>query len=119
MASFFIVEDEALIRMMVAEMVADLGHEIAAEAGSLSEALKIGAACPFDVAILDLNLMGQNSEPVADLLEARGIPFVFASGYGGDSVSEKHRDRPTLMKPFAFTELEKCIRKLLPGQTGT
>lgn len=113
MAAIFLVEDEALIRMMVADMAIDLGHTIAAETGDLKQGLELAAEKSFDVAILDLRLLDGSSEAVAKVLATRNIPFAFASGYGPDGLPERFRDRPVLRKPFEAQELQKCIEALL------
>ena len=113
MALVLLVEDEVLIRMMVADMLEDLGHTVAGEAGDLASALSLATSGTFDVAILDVSLGSHNSKPVADALQARGIPFAFASGYASDGVPEEYRGRPLLKKPFQPNELESCLGKLL------
>jgi CheY-like chemotaxis protein len=80
--SVFLVEDEVLIRMMISEMINELGHRVVAEAGSVAEAAPIAASAEFDLAILDINLKGDSVLPVVRMIEARRLPFLFASGYG-------------------------------------
>ncbi|SFH64691.1 CheY chemotaxis protein or a CheY-like REC (receiver) domain [Bradyrhizobium sp. Gha] len=116
MAAIFLVEDEVLIRMMIADMATDLGHRIAAEIGDVKGALKHAAQTSFDVAILDVQLLDGSSEPIADLLTARNIPFAFASGYGSGGLPERFKDRPILRKPFEAAELQRCIEELLSSQ---
>jgi CheY-like chemotaxis protein len=113
MASVFLVEDEVLIRMMVTDMLEELGHTIVAEAGDLASALKLATSANFDFAILDVSLGRDNSTPVAAALHARGIPFAFASGYASEGVPEEFRTRPRLNKPFQLDQLERCITQLL------
>jgi CheY-like chemotaxis protein len=93
-----VVEDELMIRLLLEDMLGDLGHAIAAEAGRIEEALDATKKADFDLAILDANLNGQPVSPVADALVARGAPFFFATGYG--ELPEPYRDRLTLKKPF-------------------
>jgi hypothetical protein len=68
----------------------------------------------FDVATLDVNLGGTSSYPVADALAARAVPFVFSTGYGAHSLREGYRERPILKKPFAYEDLSRALRHLLP-----
>jgi CheY-like chemotaxis protein len=111
--SFFLVEDEALIRMMLVDMIEELGHEVVVEAGSLAEALPLARDAAFDVAILDINLGGGlNSAPIAEVLAKREIPFIYASGYGADGVPDGFKARPVLRKPFQLDELDQRIRAL-------
>src|SRR5947199_10492296 len=80
--SVFLVEDEVMIRMMVADMLTELGYSIAAEAGEINEALELARSVDFDLAILDVNVNGKVISPVADLIAASNRPFIFATGYG-------------------------------------
>jgi DNA-binding response OmpR family regulator len=105
----FLVEDEAMIRMMVADMLKELGYRIAAEAGEISEALSLAESADFDFAVLDVNLGGHMIVPVADLITARKRPFLFASGYGSPRLPEKYRRYPTLQKPFPIEKLAQVI----------
>ena len=108
MASVFLVEDEVLIRMMVAEMVTELGHT------DLPSALKHANDAAFDLAVLDVQLGRHSIAPVAKVLAHRNIPLAFATGYGADGGSEEFRERPWLQKPFQIDQLERCIAQLLP-----
>src|ERR1700722_20819394 len=96
----FVVEDEYLIRILLEDMLADLGFEIAAATGTIAEASDLASNGQFDVAILDVNVDGKEVYPVADILAKRGVPFVFVSGYGEDSLTERYRGRPSLQKPL-------------------
>jgi CheY-like chemotaxis protein len=104
-----IVEDELMIRMLLEGMLTDLGHTVAAEAGTIEEALKLAKDAEFDVAVLDVNLNSRPITPVAELLVERGVPFVFASGYGQRGVPEAYRNSPTLQKPFQVEALAQAI----------
>ncbi len=109
-----LIEDEGVVAMLLEDMIADLGHEVSAVASQLPEALRLASAGAFDAAILDVNLHGQPSYAVADLLAARGIPFVFATGYGTPGLAAEYRHVPTLQKPFMTRELERVLRHLVP-----
>ena len=114
MASILLVEDESLIRMMVEDMLTELGHKVVAEAGDLTSGLIFAAdGNDFDLAILDVQLGRDSSKPIAEALETRKIPFAFASGYGADGLPDGFHGRPFLMKPFKLDELQRCIGKLL------
>jgi CheY-like chemotaxis protein len=104
-----VVEDELMIRMLLEEMLGELGYTVAAEAGRLEDALAAAQSAEIDVAILDVNLNGQPILPVADALAARGTPFVFATGYGERGLPEPYRDRPTLKKPFQLEGLKQML----------
>ena len=84
-ASILLVEDEALIRMMLVEMVEELGHRVIAEAGSVDEARSIAEIEDYDLAILDINLQGISVRPVAEIVRSRGLPLFFLSGYAAQA----------------------------------
>jgi CheY-like chemotaxis protein len=104
-----VVEDEPMIRLLLDDMLADLGYTMAAEAGRLDEALTVAKQCEFDIAILDVNLNGQPITPVVDILVERGVPFVFVSGYARRGLPEAHSDVPLLQKPFQADGLARAL----------
>jgi CheY-like chemotaxis protein len=108
----FVVEDEIMIRMLLEDMLADLGYGVAASAGGLNEAITLARESDFDLAILDVNLNGDDVYPVADVLMERGVPFAFSTGYGECGLPEAYRDRPTLQKPFQLENLEDILTAL-------
>src|SRR3569623_616982 len=75
-----VVEDEFLIRTLLEDMLVDLGHEVAASAATVDEARKLAVAGGFALAILDVNLEGQEIFPVAEILAERKLPFIFVTG---------------------------------------
>lgn len=79
----------------------------------MNQALALIDAQIFDVAMLDMNLNGSNSYAVAEALGARGIPFVFSTGYSGCEIRGGYRDRPVLKKPFRRKELVEILTPLL------
>jgi CheY-like chemotaxis protein len=98
-----VVEDEPLIRILLEDMLGELGYTVAAEAARIEEALEATKNADL-LRILDVNLDGEPASPVADALVARGTPFVFATGYG--DLPKPYRDRPTLRKPFQIDGLK-------------
>jgi len=98
---------------MIAGMIEELGHTVAAEAGSMTEALILARTVDFEIAVLDINAGGERIGPVADVIAGRRLPFIFASGYGAAGAPEKFRDRPTLQKPFLIEKLGKAIEEVL------
>jgi CheY-like chemotaxis protein len=104
-----LVEDEVMIRMMVADMVEELGHAVAAEAGDVGRAAELAETGLFDLAILDVNLNGKMSFPVADIIIRRRIPLIFASGYALDNIPAAFGSTPKLQKPFQIATLAKAI----------
>ena len=109
-----VVEDELMIRMLLQDMLDDLGHTLAGEAGHIDEALALAKRAEFDVAILDVNLGGQPISPVVEVLIARGLPFVFATGYGQRGVPERYSKIPTLQKPFQADALALALEAAVP-----
>jgi CheY-like chemotaxis protein len=73
-ASIFLVEDEILIRMMLAEMVEELGHRVVAEAGNIKDGQVLAGSAVFDLALLDINLAGRCISPVAEIIARRDLP---------------------------------------------
>jgi CheY-like chemotaxis protein len=108
-----VIDDEAMIRMLLENMLEELGHVVVAEAGRIEEALSLAQSCECDLAILDVNLNGASIAPVADALLARGVPYVFATGYQAPPLPEIHRGRPILHKPFEFEELGQAVKSVL------
>src|SRR5947208_8983352 len=115
--SVFLVEDEVMIRMMVADMLEELGHSVAAEAGEIGEAVRLVQSTEFDLAILDVNVNGKVITPVAELITARNRPFIFATGYGSSGLPQEYRDRPALQKPFQLETLAQVIASTLKSAT--
>ena len=110
-----VVEDEYLIRMLLEDMLADLGYDVAAAVGTLAEASDVAAKGDIDAAILDVNLDGQEVFPVAEILRGRGLPFVFVSGYGEHNFPAPFSDCPALQKPFQVEQLKNALAALLPA----
>jgi len=96
-----IVEDEALVAMMMRDVLADLGFCIIGPLGTAGEALDAASRAQVDAAILDVNLGGELIYPVADALAARGVPFAFVTGYGAESIEGRFAHVPVLQKPIA------------------
>lgn len=101
-----------LIGMLLEDMLTDMGHTVVAIVPRVNEALAAAQRESFDFAILDVHLNGQAVFPVAEALISRGIPFVFATGYGERGLPEQYRSRPILQKPFAKDDLEKTVASL-------
>jgi CheY-like chemotaxis protein len=111
-----VVEDEFLIRMLLEDMLTDLGYELAGVAGRVDEAAELAKTKDFDLAVLDVNLEGHDVYPVAEIIGKRGLPFMFVTGYGERGLPDAYRDRPTLQKPFQLDELKRMLARLLSGR---
>jgi CheY-like chemotaxis protein len=112
-----VVEDEALVSMLLEDMLSDLGCEIVGPIMRLGEALRVAEdrGQAIDIAILDVNLAGERSFPVAEVLEQRGCLFVLATGYDDAGIDERWRTRPMLRKPFLPHQLEDALQEALAG----
>jgi CheY-like chemotaxis protein len=108
-----VVEDESMVTMLLQDFLEDMGCEVAGVASRLKEALEKIDALTFDVAILDVNLDGQQTLPVAQALLAHDRRFVFATGYGATTVPPEFRAVPILQKPFQQQDLERALRAAL------
>ena len=107
------VEDEMIVAWLLEDMLTDLGCAVIGPAGNVNQALAIIEAELIDVAVLDINLNGQLSYPIADALGARGVPFVFVTGYDKGRILDGYRVFPVLQKPFHRSELSDILAKLL------
>jgi len=107
-----VVEDEMLVLIMIEDMLADLGCQSVTSAATVDKALALIDAQAFDVALLDMNLNGNDSHAVAEVLSARGVPFVYSTGNTGQSVRDGYSDRPVLKKPFKYEELAAILARL-------
>nr|WP_269816504.1 response regulator [Caulobacter hibisci] len=111
-----VVEDEMVIAWLLTEMLDELGCHVVGPACTVGQALETIDREAFDAALLDVNLNGQFSYPVADVLAARSIPFMFSTGYDRSRIREGYRDAPMLQKPYHSTELEGALTLLFaPG----
>ena len=108
-----IVEDEMMILILIEEMLADLGFASVTVAATVEQALALIDAQFFDAAMLDVNLNGSKSYPVAEALAARRVPFLFATGYSDHGLRDLYRDRPVLKKPYKPEELVDGLAHLL------
>ena len=108
-----IVEDEAIIALAIEDMLEELGCEAAGPALNLGEAQCLAQQERIDAAVLDINLAGRSSEPVARLLHKRGVPFCFSTGYESADVPSGLETVPLLRKPYTSERLGEVLRALL------
>jgi len=107
-----VVEDEMLVAMNIEDMLLDIGHEVAGIANRLEAGIEAAREGGFDIAMLDVNLAGDLSFPIADILEEKGIPYLFATGYGRKGVKDDYGAAPVLQKPFRARDLQQAIQTL-------
>jgi DNA-binding response OmpR family regulator len=108
-----VVEDEALLALEIAEYLADAGLEVVGPATSVARALTLVNNPGCDIVILDVNLGGEHSEPVALELKARGIPFVIVSGNSRDHIPPGFSGAPSLSKPVEAMTLLNLLRSFI------
>lgn len=107
-----VVEDEALVAMLVEDALLDAGFAVIGPAATVEEALALLDDERPDAVVLDLNLAGETSTPVADLLASRGIPYVIATGYGASGLPPGHQDAMVLAKPYDPAELTSMLGRI-------
>ena len=109
-----VVEDESLVAMLIETILEDLGCIPVGPAATVPEALSlIEGDTAIEAALLDVNVAGQQVFPIAEALKARGVPFVFSTGYGEAGLPDEWRGRPTLQKPFTEDAVQTAIRAAL------
>ena len=113
-----VVEDEMLVLIMIEDMLADLGCKSVTSAATVDKALALIHEQAFDVAMLDMNLNGNDSHVVAEALAARGIPFSYSTGNTSRSLRDGFADRPVLKKPFKYEELAAILTRLKLAPIG-
>ena len=116
--NILVVEDEMLVLMHIERALSDLGCT-ATSVGTIDDALTLlDDDTKFDAAMLDVNLHGEKSYPIADALALRGIPFVFSTGYGDHGERADLADRPVLRKPYLKGHLVAALSALVGPKAG-
>ena len=109
-----VVEDEALVAMLLETILEDMGCMAVGPAATVDEGLRMASNEAVDAALLDVNVAGRQVFPVAQALKDRGVPFVFSTGYGEGGLPDEWRGQPTLQKPFT----EAAVRDALMSAMG-
>jgi CheY-like chemotaxis protein len=106
-----IVEDEWFVAMMLQDMLAELGHRVVAIASRLKEGMVMAEKGDFDFAILDVSLNGEMSHSIAEILDRKGLPYVFATGYSalGIKASRLQLSGPLVLKPYGLEDLRRIL----------
>ena len=112
-----LVEDEMMVALLVESMLVELGHKVTGPVGRLNQAVAMAEREDLDFAVLDVNINGGKAYPVAAALAARGIPFIFATGYGRAGLAAPFEDRPMLQKPFRSEDLRAAIEAVYAVDT--
>jgi PAS domain S-box-containing protein len=113
-----LVEDEALVAMMIQDTLAEFGFQVIGPLSTASEALAAARESHFDAAVLDINLGDGLVYTVAEILSVRGVPFVFVTGYDVDSVDPRFSDIPILQKPIERDMLQKVFISSIPDRVA-
>ena len=113
-----LVEDEALVAMMIQDTLAEFGFQVIGPLSTASEALAAARESHFDAAVLDINLGDGLVYTVAEILGVRGVPFVFVTGYDVDSVDPRFSDIPILQKPIERDMLQKIFMSSIPDRVA-
>jgi len=109
-----VVEDESMVSMLMEDMLQDLGCMVVGTIARFDDALKQAINDPaFDVALLDVNLNGKQTFPIAEQLAARGVRFIFATGYGEGILPQSLQGGPILQKHFELEALQKALRRAM------
>ena len=112
-----IMEDESLVAMLLETILADLGCDVVGPESNIEDGLNVASGtAPLDAALLDVNVAGQEIFPVAEALKARGVPFVFSTGYGEAGLPEHWRGNPTVQKPFTEGAIRDALMTALNMQ---
>ncbi len=111
-----IVEDEIVVALFLEDVLDEFGYQVAGVVTQLDDAMARDQ--DYDIALLDVHINGRNVFDFADMLAARGIPFVFATGYGERGIPERHRSSPVLQKPFQPDELKRILEDIGPAWPG-
>jgi two-component sensor histidine kinase/DNA-binding response OmpR family regulator len=107
--SLLLVEDEPLVGIFMENILAELGFAVAEVCRTLDDALAAARRVTFHGAILDMNLNGVSVYPLADLLTSQGVPFVFVTGYSGDTVETRFVAVPLVQKPIEESALARAL----------
>ena len=111
-----VVEDEVMVSWLLEDMLAELGCNVVGPAARVQQAIAVIYAEEIDLAVLDVNLNGEKSYPVAEALKERGVPFIFSSGYGKDTMPDHFRAVPMLQKPYGQATLVAALGQLLSAE---
>ena len=112
---FMIVDDEMIIALDLESMLEDLGHTVVETVNRVDRGMEVAKSGIIDMAILDINVRGQLSFPIAEILRNRSVPFIFASGYGELGLIDGFRDELVLTKPYNSETLRRILQLRHPS----
>ena len=109
-----VIEDESLVAMLLETILDDMGCTVVGPESNIDDGLIAATTeASLDAALLDVNVAGREVFPVAEALRARGVPFVFSTGYGEAGLPEHWRGNPTIQKPFTEGAIRDALMKAL------
>ena len=108
-----VVEDESLVAMLLETILEDMGCLPVGPASSVDQGLALATDEHLDAALLDVNVAGRHVFPIAEVLKARGVPFVFSTGYGEGGLPDEWRGHATVQKPFTDAAIRQALMKTL------
>ncbi|HLG88455.1 MAG TPA: response regulator [Alphaproteobacteria bacterium] len=115
-ARILVIEDEVLVSMLIEDALGESGCDLVGPARSVAQGVALAASETLSAAVLDVNVDGGEIFPVAEILSRRGIPYLFITGYRRSELPSRHRDAPTLEKPFGETMLVDAVRSLIRSE---
>jgi DNA-binding response OmpR family regulator len=113
-----VLEDEYFVASDLARALKQQGAEVIGPVSEIAAAQSLLSDGTIDAGVLDVNLAGEMSYPLADELKQRHVPFMFLTGYDGWALPDAYRDAPRVAKPFAMVNVVTCLTKLLAGETS-
>jgi DNA-binding response OmpR family regulator len=113
-----VAEDEPMVSMLPADLLYAAGYRVLL-ADKLADAMELASVESVDAAILDVTLGREDSFPLADELQRREVPFLFASGYGGDGIPPRFHDVMILQKPYDMKAIRGALSTLLATRQPT
>lgn len=108
-----VIEDESLVAMLLETILDDMGCAVVGPESNIDDGLTAATTEGLDAALLDVNVAGREVFPVAEALKARGVPFVFSTGYGQAGLPEHWRGNPTIQKPFTEGAIREALMKAM------
>ncbi|MBB4797280.1 CheY-like chemotaxis protein [Brevundimonas bullata] len=109
-----VIEDESLVAMLLETILEDMGCAVVGPEANIDDGLIAATTeASLDAALLDVNVAGREVFPVAEALRARGVPFVFSTGYGEAGLPEHWRGNPTIQKPFTEGAIRDALMKVM------
>lgn len=108
-AEVLLVEDEALVGLMIADFLGELGYRVVGPFTKTEDGMAAAKAAKLSAAVLDVNIGGEEIYPLAETLRRRDVPFVFVTGYGADSIDRRFADIPVLQKPVDREQLRRIL----------